>query len=87
MFAATNNGIEHLNLSWNQLRRKGAVALCSGIKVGHTTHDTQHTTHNTQHTTHDTVHNDKKAGITRIILSFSATSHNINWTKSVSICN
>ncbi|KAM3603253.1 uncharacterized protein V6R79_019396 [Siganus canaliculatus] len=33
---ATNVGIEVLNLSWNHLRRRGAVALCAGLKENST---------------------------------------------------
>lgn len=50
--AANNDGLEVLDLSWNHLRMKGAVAFCAGLKVrphtqysgpygcnmGHTTH-------------------------------------------------
>ena len=30
---ALNGCVEHLDVSWNQLRRKGAVSLCNGLKV------------------------------------------------------
>lgn len=30
---AENSSIKHLDLSWNHLRRKGAVAIAQGIKV------------------------------------------------------
>ena len=28
-----NSSIKHLDLSWNSIRRKGAVAIANGIKV------------------------------------------------------
>lgn len=31
---ASNEGLETLDLSWNHLRMKGAVALSAGLKVG-----------------------------------------------------
>lgn len=31
--AANNEGLELLDLSWNHLRMKGAVAFCAGLKV------------------------------------------------------
>lgn len=31
--SANNEGLEVLDLSWNHLRMKGAVALCAGLKV------------------------------------------------------
>lgn len=33
IFTANNEGLESLDLSWNRLRMKGAVALCAGLKV------------------------------------------------------
>uniref|UniRef100_A0A3Q1H5K1 EF-hand domain-containing protein n=1 Tax=Anabas testudineus TaxID=64144 RepID=A0A3Q1H5K1_ANATE len=33
MLLANNEGVEVLDLSWNQLRMKGAVAFCAGLKV------------------------------------------------------
>ena len=30
----TNDTLTRLNLSWNHIRRKGAVALCQGLHVG-----------------------------------------------------
>lgn len=30
---ANNEGLEVLDLSWNHLRMKGAVAFCAGLKV------------------------------------------------------
>ncbi len=33
LFPGSNNSIEELDLSWNQLRRNGAVAVCNGLKV------------------------------------------------------
>lgn len=30
---ANNEGLEVLDLSWNHLRMKGAVAICAGLKV------------------------------------------------------
>ena len=29
----TNNAIEILDLSWNQMRKTAAVLICSGLKV------------------------------------------------------
>jgi len=31
--AGTNNAIEILDLSWNQMRKTAAVLICSGLKV------------------------------------------------------
>lgn len=31
--SANNDGLEVLDLSWNRLRMKGAVAFCAGLKV------------------------------------------------------
>lgn len=31
--AANNEGLEVLDLSWNHIRMKGAVAFCAGLKV------------------------------------------------------
>lgn len=31
---ANNEGIEVLDLRWNRIRMKGAVAFCAGLKVG-----------------------------------------------------
>lgn len=30
---ANNEGLEVLDLSWNHLRMKGAVAFCAGLRV------------------------------------------------------
>lgn len=32
-FPAANESIEYLDLSWNHLRRKGAIAVCRGLVV------------------------------------------------------
>lgn len=32
-YTANNEGIEALDLSWNHIRMKGAVAFCAGLKV------------------------------------------------------
>lgn len=31
--AANNEGLELLDLSWNHIRMKGAVAFCAGLRV------------------------------------------------------
>lgn len=31
---ANNEGMELLDLSWNHIRMKGAVAFCAGLRVG-----------------------------------------------------
>ena len=31
--AGNNNFVETINLSWNNIRRKGAVAVCNGLNV------------------------------------------------------
>ena len=33
IFVAANDSIEILNLSWNQIRRRGAIAIAAGLKV------------------------------------------------------
>lgn len=33
MFLADSESVQHLDLSWNHLRLKGAVAVADGIKV------------------------------------------------------
>ena len=33
---AMNVSIESFNISWNQLRRKGAVSMCNGLKSNYT---------------------------------------------------
>lgn len=38
LHAANNDGLEVLDLSWNHLRMKGAVAFCAGLKVLTQTH-------------------------------------------------
>ena len=32
---AANDTLEELDLSWNSIRRKGAVTICKALKVSH----------------------------------------------------
>lgn len=31
--SASNNSLEKIDMSWNQIRRRGAVAICKGLQV------------------------------------------------------
>src|SRR6218665_147820 len=35
LLQGVNNFVEELDISWNQIRKKGAVMICAGLKVSH----------------------------------------------------